>query len=68
MHPRIKGLAEADFLTNKTLFCLTERPSRLAVIGGGHIGCEMAQAFEDGYLHCKQTGTDHLVTMGLIKE
>ncbi|MGA7879119.1 MAG: mercuric reductase [Desulfoferrobacter sp.] len=41
----IKGLAEAGYLTNETVFSLTERPPRLAVIGGGPIGCEMAQAF-----------------------
>lgn len=45
VHPAIKGLSEAGFLTNETVFSLTERPSRLAVIGGGPIGCEMAQAF-----------------------
>ncbi|HTY23140.1 MAG TPA: FAD-containing oxidoreductase [Desulfomonilaceae bacterium] len=44
--PNIKGLAEAGFLTNETVFSLTERPKRLAVIGGGPIGCEMAQAFQ----------------------
>jgi pyruvate/2-oxoglutarate dehydrogenase complex dihydrolipoamide dehydrogenase (E3) component len=43
--PRIEGLAEAGYLTNETLFELTERPARLGVIGGGPIGCEMAQAF-----------------------
>ncbi|MCH7885521.1 MAG: mercuric reductase [Planctomycetes bacterium] len=41
----IPGLAEAGCLTNETLFSLTELPSRLAVIGAGPIGCEMAQAF-----------------------
>lgn len=41
----IPGLADAGFLTNETLFSLTELPARLAVIGGGPIGCEMAQAF-----------------------
>jgi len=45
VHLPIKGLGEAGFLTNETVFSLTERPSRLAVIGGGPIGCEMAQAF-----------------------
>jgi len=44
-HPNIPGLAEAGFLTNETVFTLTERPRRLAVIGGGPIGCELAQAF-----------------------
>ncbi len=45
-HPGIEGLPEAGFLTNETVFSLTKRPSRLAVIGGGPIGCEMAQAFQ----------------------
>ncbi|MHB1033430.1 MAG: mercuric reductase [Pirellulales bacterium] len=43
--PPISGLAEAGFLTNETVFSLTELPQRLAVIGAGPIGCEMAQAF-----------------------
>lgn len=46
-HPAIPGLAETGFLTNETVFSLTERPSRLAVIGGGQIGCELAQAFRE---------------------
>lgn len=41
----VPGLAEAGYLTNETLFQLTELPQRLAVIGGGPIGAEMAQAF-----------------------
>jgi pyruvate/2-oxoglutarate dehydrogenase complex dihydrolipoamide dehydrogenase (E3) component len=44
--PPVPGLAEAGFLTNETVFSLTERPRRLAVIGGGPIGCELAQAFQ----------------------
>ena len=43
--PAIPGLAEAGFLTNENVFELTERPRRLAVIGAGPIGCELAQAF-----------------------
>ncbi len=43
--PNIPGLQEASFLTNETVFSLTQRPQRLAVVGGGPIGCEMAQAF-----------------------
>jgi pyruvate/2-oxoglutarate dehydrogenase complex dihydrolipoamide dehydrogenase (E3) component/uncharacterized membrane protein YdjX (TVP38/TMEM64 family) len=43
--PPIPGLADVDYLTNETLFWLTELPRRLAVIGAGPIGCEMAQAF-----------------------
>jgi pyruvate/2-oxoglutarate dehydrogenase complex dihydrolipoamide dehydrogenase (E3) component len=43
--PPVPGLAEAGFLTNETVFSLRESPGRLAVIGGGPIGCELAQAF-----------------------
>ena len=43
--PPIQGLDEISYLTNETLFSLTELPKRLAVIGAGPIGCEMAQAF-----------------------
>ncbi len=41
----IEGLEEVGFLTNETVFNLTERPVRLGVIGAGPIGCELAQAF-----------------------
>lgn len=44
-HPPIEGLEETGFLTNETVFSLTEKPGHLAVIGGGPIGCELAQAF-----------------------
>ena len=43
--PPIPGLAEAGYLTNETVFSLTSLPRRLIVIGGGPIGCELAQAF-----------------------
>ena len=43
--PPIPGLDKIKYLTNKSLFSLTELPARLAVIGGGPIGCEMAQCF-----------------------
>ncbi|HSK74941.1 MAG TPA: mercuric reductase [Thermoanaerobaculia bacterium] len=43
--PPIPGLAEAGYRTNETIFNLTELPKRLAVIGGGPIGCEMSQSF-----------------------
>ncbi|NJK82183.1 MAG: mercuric reductase [Chloroflexaceae bacterium] len=43
--PNIPGLKEAGYLTNETVFNLTEQPVRLAVIGGGPIGSELAQAF-----------------------
>jgi pyruvate/2-oxoglutarate dehydrogenase complex dihydrolipoamide dehydrogenase (E3) component len=43
--PEIAGIETVNYLTNETVFSLTERPNRLAVIGGGPIGCELAQAF-----------------------
>lgn len=43
--PDIDGLSGTDPLTNETVFSLTELPARLAVIGGGPIGCELAQCF-----------------------
>ena len=43
--PPIPGLADAGYLTNETVFSLTELPRRLGVIGAGPIGCELAQAF-----------------------
>jgi pyruvate/2-oxoglutarate dehydrogenase complex dihydrolipoamide dehydrogenase (E3) component len=43
--PSIPGLVEAGFLTNENVFDLTELPRRLLVIGGGPLGCELAQVF-----------------------
>jgi pyruvate/2-oxoglutarate dehydrogenase complex dihydrolipoamide dehydrogenase (E3) component len=43
--PDIPGMREAGFLTNANVFNLTELPRRLLVIGGGPVGCELAQAF-----------------------
>ncbi len=43
--PFIQGLDQVPYLTNETLFNLAERPERLLIIGGGPIGCEMAQAY-----------------------
>ncbi len=44
--PRIPGIVEAGFFTNETIFSITELPKRLAIIGAGPIGCEMAQTFQ----------------------
>jgi pyruvate/2-oxoglutarate dehydrogenase complex dihydrolipoamide dehydrogenase (E3) component len=44
MLPTIPGLTEAGYLTNETVFDVTALPASLLVIGGGPIGCEMAQA------------------------
>lgn len=43
--PPVPGLDAVPFLTNETIFSLTELPRRLLVIGAGPIGCELAQAF-----------------------
>jgi pyruvate/2-oxoglutarate dehydrogenase complex dihydrolipoamide dehydrogenase (E3) component len=42
----ISGLENAGYLTNETVFNLTQLPKRLAIIGAGPIGCELAQAFQ----------------------
>lgn len=41
----VPGFEEAGYLTNETVFSLTELPRRLVVIGAGPIGCELAQSF-----------------------
>jgi pyruvate/2-oxoglutarate dehydrogenase complex dihydrolipoamide dehydrogenase (E3) component len=43
--PPIPGLEEAGYLTYESVFDLTVCPKRLLVIGGGPVGCELAQAF-----------------------
>lgn len=43
--PPIPGLTDAGYLTNETVFSLTELPPRFGVIGAGPVGCELAQAF-----------------------
>src|SRR5262249_12861990 len=43
--PSIDGLQSGEYLTNESVFSLTELPSKLVVIGGGPVGCELAQAF-----------------------
>lgn len=43
--PSIPGLGQVSYLTNESIFDLQELPEHLAVVGGGPIGCELAQAF-----------------------
>lgn len=43
--PDLPGLAEAGYLTSETLWQIETLPERLAILGGGPIGCELAQAF-----------------------
>jgi pyruvate/2-oxoglutarate dehydrogenase complex dihydrolipoamide dehydrogenase (E3) component len=51
--PGIPGLEETGYLTPETVFEITQRPVRLAVIGSGPEGCELAQAFQR--LGCRVT-------------
>jgi pyruvate/2-oxoglutarate dehydrogenase complex dihydrolipoamide dehydrogenase (E3) component len=43
--PDLPGLDQVDYLTSETLWRLRTLPRRLLVLGGGPVGCEMAQAF-----------------------
>lgn len=43
--PDIPGLDNVSYLTNESVFSLTQLPQRLGVVGSGPIGCELAQAF-----------------------
>jgi mycothione reductase len=43
--PPVEGLSEVGYLTSDTVFNLTERPERLAILGGGYIACEFGYFF-----------------------
>ena len=43
--PAIEGLERVGYLTNESVFSLTQQPRRLAIVGAGPLGCELAQAF-----------------------
>jgi dihydrolipoamide dehydrogenase len=45
--PPIPGLDEVGYLTSDTVWELDELPKKLLVVGGGPIGCELAQAFHN---------------------
>ncbi len=45
VRPDMPGMEDTDYLTSENVFNLTELPRRLAVVGAGPIGCELAQAF-----------------------
>jgi pyruvate/2-oxoglutarate dehydrogenase complex dihydrolipoamide dehydrogenase (E3) component/uncharacterized membrane protein YdjX (TVP38/TMEM64 family) len=46
MVPLIEGIEQIDVLTSDTVWQLRERPKKLLVLGGGPIGCELAQCFQ----------------------
>ncbi|MCA9946092.1 MAG: mercuric reductase [Anaerolineales bacterium] len=62
----IPGLAEAGYITNEGVFELTELPRRLAIIGAGPIGAEMAQAF--ARFGSQVTVFDLLPTVGGLRD
>ena len=51
--PLLPGLEQIDYLTSDSVWSLRERPDRLLVMGGGPIGCELAQTF--ARLGCRVT-------------
>ncbi len=46
MVPSLPGLGDVDYLTSDTVWSLRKKPRRLLVLGGGPIGCELAQSFQ----------------------
>jgi pyruvate/2-oxoglutarate dehydrogenase complex dihydrolipoamide dehydrogenase (E3) component len=44
-HPEIPGIKETGYLTNETVFNIIQKPETMIIIGGGPVGCELAQAF-----------------------
>lgn len=56
--PPIPGIEETGYLTNETVFSLTELPKRIAVIGAGPIGSELSQSF------CRMGSRVTLLEMG----
>jgi pyruvate/2-oxoglutarate dehydrogenase complex dihydrolipoamide dehydrogenase (E3) component/uncharacterized membrane protein YdjX (TVP38/TMEM64 family) len=63
--PPIPGIAEIGYLTSDTIWALRQRPQRLVVLGGGPIGCELAQCF--ARLGCHVTQVEMLPRI-LIRE
>ncbi|MXZ43622.1 MAG: FAD-binding protein [Gammaproteobacteria bacterium] len=78
--PSIPGLLDCQFLTSETLWDLKELPRRLVVLGGGPIGCELAQAFhrlgskvaivevEDQLLPLEDVDVSEVITDVLLSE
>lgn len=60
--PPIPGLEQVDYCTSDTIWSLTERPGRMVILGGGPIGCELAQAF--AVLGCEVTQVERMGLMG----
>jgi len=78
--PPISGLSNVDYLTNESVFSLTELPRRFGIVGAGPIGCEMAQSFAqlgsevflvesaDGILPREDRGAAEIVQKALVSD
>jgi pyruvate/2-oxoglutarate dehydrogenase complex dihydrolipoamide dehydrogenase (E3) component len=63
--PPLPGIDQVDILTNENLFSLDHIPASMTIIGGGAIGCEMAQAFTELGCRCSIVQMDpHLIPAG----
>jgi len=62
--PDIKGFESVPFLTSTSALELQELPTSLLVIGGGYIGCELAQMFARAGVHVTMTTRSHLLSDG----
>ena len=60
--PSIPGLEQVRYYTSETIWSLVERPEHLVVLGGGPVGCELAQAF--ARLDCQVTQVARTGLMG----
>jgi len=63
--PPIPGIESIDILTNANVFDLKQLPKSMTIIGGGAIGCELAQAFTKLGTQCTIVQMDpHLIPVG----
>ena len=62
--PNIKGFENVPFLTSTSALELQELPTSLLVIGGGYIGCELAQMFARVGVNVTMTTRSHLLSDG----
>jgi len=62
--PPIKGIEDIDILTNQNIFQLSKIPESMTIIGGGAIGCELAQAFSRLGTKCTIVHMDDFLVPG----
>jgi len=66
--PPIDGISDIDILTNQNIFKLSKIPESMTIIGGGAIGCEMAQAFTRLGTKCTIVQMDDFLIPSAAKE